>query len=104
MLNSFLDKLYSGRDTVKLGDKERFDKEQSLTILPNSWNRFEAQIRKQMSGPAISYYEKSILGCGLCAWAGLWKKGSGQYVYEHFLRPIFLLFKGKKNCFFVKTL
>ena len=36
MLNSFLDKLYSGRDTVKLGDKERFDKEQSLTILPNS--------------------------------------------------------------------
>ena len=32
-----------------------------------------AQIREQMSGSEISWYEKSILGCGLWAvvWAGL---------------------------------
>ena len=37
----------------------------------------KAQIREQMSGPEISYYGKSILGCGL--WPGLvsGKKGSG---------------------------
>ena len=30
-----------------------------------------AQIREQMSGPEISQYEKSILGCGPLVWAGL---------------------------------
>ena len=37
----------------------------------------ESQIREQMSGPEISYYEKSILGCG--QWSGLdcEIKGSG---------------------------
>ena len=36
-----------------------------------------SQIREQMSGPEISQYEKSILGCGL--WSGLdcEIKGSG---------------------------
>ena len=38
---------------------------------------YGAQIREQMSGPEISYYEKSILGSGL--WSGLdcEIKGSG---------------------------
>ena len=31
--------------------------------------RSKTQIREQMYGPEISYYEKSILGCGL--WSGL---------------------------------
>ena len=37
----------------------------------------KSQIREQMSGPEISQYEKSILGCGL--WSGLECeiKGSG---------------------------
>jgi hypothetical protein len=37
----------------------------------------QAQIREQMSGPEISQYEKTILGCGL--WSGLdcETKGSG---------------------------
>ena len=30
---------------------------------------FISQVREQMSGPEISLYEKSILGCGL--WSGL---------------------------------
>jgi hypothetical protein len=39
--------------------------------------QFDSQIRGQMSGPEISLYEKSILGCGL--WSGLdcEIKGSG---------------------------
>ena len=43
----------------------------------NQFLFFKAQIREQMSGPEISYYEKSILSCGL--WSGLdcERKGTG---------------------------
>jgi hypothetical protein len=48
--------------------------------LPNT------QIREQMSGPKISWYEKSILGCGL--WSGLdcEIKGFGP-IMSNFLGP-----------------
>ena len=53
------------------------------------------QIREQMSGPEISWYEKSILGCGL--WSGLdWVD------YEQLLRPVFKSFLDKKLIFFWK--
>ena len=54
------------------------------------------QIREQMSGPEISYYGKSILGCGPLVWAGLWNKRVWAD-YEQLLRPVFPLFRGQKN-------
>ena len=47
-----------------------------------------SQIREQMSGPEISQYEKSILGCGL--WSGLdcEIKGSTGDDYEQLLRAV----------------
>ena len=33
--------------------------------IPNTDDKSEKQIREQMSGPDISSYEKSIMGCGL---------------------------------------
>ena len=58
-----------------------------------------AQIRAQMSGPEISRYEKSILGCGL--WSGLEKKWSGP-IMSNFWGPFFQ-FSGSKF-FFENTL
>ena len=40
-------------------------------------SRVLTQIREQMSGPEISLYEKSILGCGLCSGLDCGIKGSG---------------------------
>ena len=57
-----------------------------------------AQIREQMSGPEISWYGKSILGCGL--WPGLdrGKKGSGL-ILSNFFGCFFQFFMGKKKNF-----
>ena len=56
-----------------------------------------SQIREQMSGPEISQYEKSILGCEL--WSELdWtvgKKGDGP-IMSNFLGPFFHFFGVKK--------
>ena len=59
----------------------------------------KTQIREQMSGPEISWYGKSILGCGL--WPGLdcGKKGSGP-ILSNFLGWFFQLFMGKKKNLF----
>ena len=57
---------------------------------------FSAQIREQMSGPKISQYEKSILGCGPLVLAGLWNKRVWAD-YEQLLRPVFSLFWGQKT-------
>jgi len=54
------------------------------------------QIREQISGPKISQYEKSILGCGPLVWAGLWNKGV-LADYEQLLRPVFSLFRDQKR-------
>ena len=54
--------------------------------------RLQAQIREQMSGPEILWYEKSILGCGL--WSGLDCEIKGYNA--QLLRPVLLLFRGKK--------
>ena len=58
--------------------------------------RTTAQIREQMSGPEISWYGKSILGCGL--WPGLvsGKKGSGP-IMSNFSGWFFHVFGGKKK-------
>ena len=62
------------------------------------WHK--SQIREQMSGSEISYYGKSILGCGL--WPGLdrGKKGSGP-ILSNFFGCFFQFFMGKnKQTFF----
>ena len=53
---------------------------------------------EQMSGPEISWYGKSILGCGL--WPGLdrGKKGSGP-ILSNFFGWFFQFFMGKKKKF-----
>ena len=50
---------------------------ENLPTVATKWSLSKPQIREQMSGPEISLYEKSILGCGL--WSGLdcEIKGSG---------------------------
>ena len=66
--------------------------------------QFLSQIREQMSGPKISKYGKSILGCGL--WPGLdcGKKGSGP-IMSNFWGLFFHFFGVKKKFkFFLKTL
>ena len=57
---------------------------------------YQAQIREQMSDPEISWYGKSILGCGL--WLGLdrGKKGSGP-ILSNFFGCFFQFFMGKKK-------
>ena len=60
--------------------------------------RFGPQIREQMSGPKISQYEKSILGCGPLVWAGLWNKRVWAD-YEQLLRLVFFTFLRSKNKF-----
>ena len=68
-------------------------------------NRNLAQIREQVSGPEISWYGKSILGCGL--WPGLdcGIKGSGS-IMNNFWGPFFHFFGVKKilNFFFENTI
>ena len=53
-----------------------------------------SQIREKMSGPEISWYGESILGCGL--WPGLdcGKKGSGL-ITSNFWGPFFHFFRVK---------
>ena len=58
------------------------------------------QIREQMSGPEISCYGESILGCGLGWTVG--KKGLGRLWATFEAR--FFTFLGSKNFFFLKTL
>ena len=56
------------------------------------------QIREQMSGPEISWYGKSILGCG--QWPGLDCGEKRVWVdYEQLLRPVSSLFWGQKKIF-----
>ena len=65
------------------------------------WTRqSRTQIREQMSSPEISWYGKSILGCGL--WLGLdrGKKGSGP-ILSNFFGWFFQFFMGKKKIFWI---
>ena len=60
---------------------------------------FITQIREQMSGPEISWYGKSILGCGLWPWLVSGKKWSGP-ILSNFFGWFFQFFVGKKFFFF----
>ena len=51
-------------------------------------NTFITQIREQMSGPEISWYEKSILGYGLRSGLNCVIKGSGP-ITSNFWGPVF---------------
>ena len=64
---------------------------------------FYPQIREQMSGPEISWYGKSILGCGLWPGLGCGKKGSGL-IMSNFWGLFFHFFGVKKNLNFFLTL
>ena len=72
-----------------------------FTVTTNTvycFQTFVPQIREQMSGPEISWYGESILGCGL--WPGLdcGKKGSGP-IMSNFWGLFFLCFPGQKIFF-----
>ena len=56
---------------------------------------FIPQIREQMSGPEISKYGKSILGCGPLAWAGQCNKRVWAD-YEQLFECFFQFFRVKK--------
>ena len=68
-------------------------------------NGFWPQIREQMSGLEISYYGKSILGCGqwsglwAVVWAGLWNKRVWAN-HEQLLGPVFSFFRGQNIFWF----
>ena len=66
----------------------------SITPLIYSFltNGAKSQIREQMSGPEISWYGKSILGCGL----DRGKKGSGP-ILSNFFGVFFSIFNGQKR-------
>ena len=62
---------------------------------------YVAQIIEQMSGPVISWYEKSILGCWPLAWAGLWNKKVWAD-YEQLFWVVFSTFHGQIFFFTLK--
>ena len=57
---------------------------------------WKSQIREQMSGPEISWYGKSILGCELWPWLVSGKKWSGP-ILSNFFVCVFQFFMGKKK-------